>query len=318
MQKSSDDRLVARALQAARKSAGFHTAESAAIHFGWPVARYRAHESGTRNILDDDLARYAQGFRLPFRSLANPDPQKTERKLSKLRELDKQVAQRLRCARILRGYPSARKAGPAVGVKSPTYLKHENGENRLSADMAEFYALTFRISSSWLQTGELPSGLGPLDEKIRAVLENPERYVSQVEPCAPSPSAGDLIDLKPGRPQKRTVKIPEYRWSDLEKSGADITTTLPHGLTTFPMLSSEEADGSMTFSVVVDKTNGQLPQYSRLIVSAAGDTGEGDYLIFDGRQLGVFPLEPSQATKVKDVVLGRVIGRLQTFFKAGA
>jgi hypothetical protein len=311
----SDDRPVARALQAARRSAGFDTAESAAIHFGWPVARYRAHESGTRNASDDDLIKYAQGFGLPLGRLARPDPRQIERKLSSIREKAddqaKQTAKRLRCARILRGYRSARTAAPAVGVKSPTYTKHENGENRIAPDMVGFYAQMFRVSPSWLQTGELPSGLGArLDEKIRAVVEHPESYVSQVEPEPSLQPAGGPMDLKPGRPQKRTVRIAEYRWSDLELNEADVTATLPHGLTTFPMLSSEEDDGSMIFSVVVDKRDSQLPRHSRVIVWAGGQT-KGDYLISDGRKLGVFSLDPSQARRNKHVVLGRVIGRLE-------
>jgi hypothetical protein len=122
--------------------------------------------------------------------------------------------------------------------------------------------------------------------------------------------------LKPGRPPKRAVKIPEYRWSDLERNSADIPATLPHGLTTFPMLSSEDEsdDGTKIFSVVVDKPNGNLPQYSRVIV-LAGETSKGDYLIFNGRQLGVFSLELGQTRRNKHVLLGRVIGRLEMLFR---
>jgi hypothetical protein len=316
MTKSSDDRLVAQALRAARKSANFDTAESAALHFGWPVARYRAHESGTRHALDDDLKKYAQGFGLAVARLAKPDPRELERKLSGIREAadnqTKQIANRLRCARILRGYRSARIAATAVGLKTPTYLKHENGQNRLSGDVKEFYAQVFKISVQWLQTGQLPSGFGRLiDEKIRSVLEHPERYVSQVEVSARSPPASDLVDLKPGRPQKRTLKITEYCWSELERNGGVLSNTLPHGLATFPMLASEESGRSMIFSVVVDKPGCQLTKHSRVLVSAGGGTEEGDYLILYGEQLGVFSLRLGQARRERHRILGRVIGRLE-------
>jgi hypothetical protein len=59
----SQKKWMALALVAARKGAGFETAESAAIHFRWPISRYRAHESGTRKILEGDLVKHAEGPR---------------------------------------------------------------------------------------------------------------------------------------------------------------------------------------------------------------------------------------------------------------
>jgi hypothetical protein len=309
---------IALALLAARKEAGFDTAESAAIHFGWSVSRYRAHESGTRNILEDDLVKYAQGFGLPLERLARPDPRQVDRKLSDLRvkaeNQARQMANRLRCARILRGYRSARTTAPSIGVKTPTYLKHENGENRLSGDAAEFYARSFGISLQWLQMGSIPSGLGAeIDRDMRSVLRHPEAYLFKVEPSMPSLPTGETISLKPGRPQKRTLKIPEYKWSDIEANRADLRATKPSGVATLPMLPSEEVEGGTVFLVVVDEPGCQLPQHSRVIVSPSGPSENGS-LVYNGCALEIFAALPERASKSR-TVLGRVIGQIDPFFR---
>lgn len=50
-------------LTAARLEAGFRSARSAAMEFGWPESTYRAHEAGTRTIGYDDAQRYVARFR---------------------------------------------------------------------------------------------------------------------------------------------------------------------------------------------------------------------------------------------------------------
>jgi len=50
-------------LKDARIKAGFKSARDAATKCGWPESTYRAHETGTRKIGDDDAERYARRFR---------------------------------------------------------------------------------------------------------------------------------------------------------------------------------------------------------------------------------------------------------------
>lgn len=50
-------------LAKARRKAGFKSARAAALENGWPESSYRAHESGSRTIGQDDAERYASRFR---------------------------------------------------------------------------------------------------------------------------------------------------------------------------------------------------------------------------------------------------------------
>jgi hypothetical protein len=50
-------------LQAARRAAGYKSAREAALANRWPESSYRAHESGTRTIGQDDAERYARRYR---------------------------------------------------------------------------------------------------------------------------------------------------------------------------------------------------------------------------------------------------------------
>jgi hypothetical protein len=52
-----------RRLRLAREAAGYRSAREAALESGWPESTYRAHESGTRTIGQDDAERYARRFR---------------------------------------------------------------------------------------------------------------------------------------------------------------------------------------------------------------------------------------------------------------
>lgn len=50
-------------LAVSRAAAGFRSARAAAIENGWPESSYRAHETGTRTIGQDDADRYAKAYR---------------------------------------------------------------------------------------------------------------------------------------------------------------------------------------------------------------------------------------------------------------
>jgi hypothetical protein len=194
-------------------------------------------------------------------------------------------------------------------------LKHENGDNGLNGDIAEFYSREFGISLDWLQNGRLPSGLGQaIDASIRNVVSNPENYINQVEKwVARQPEDASVIPLKTGRPPLRIVKIAEYRWSDLEENGADVKRTVPFGLVTTPTSASADDIAELPIlSVFVDKPDGQLQRYSRVFILADGEAPEAEYLIFNGRRLGVFPLERGQAWKIEGKIVGRVVGKVES------
>jgi SOS-response transcriptional repressor LexA len=56
--------LKAERLRAARKKAGYDTAQDACDAFGWKVAAYRHHENGTRSFGPDAAKKYARAFRV--------------------------------------------------------------------------------------------------------------------------------------------------------------------------------------------------------------------------------------------------------------
>lgn len=63
-------------------------------------------------------------------------------------------SQRLKDARIKAGYDTASDAARALGVSVSTYSAHENGQNGLKLKFARKYAQKFKVSQSWLLTGE--------------------------------------------------------------------------------------------------------------------------------------------------------------------
>lgn len=67
-----------------------------------------------------------------------------------------QQAKRLREARELAGFTSARGAALAHGWGVSTYTAHENGQNGYSAETAATYAKAFKTSAEWLMFGTEP------------------------------------------------------------------------------------------------------------------------------------------------------------------
>ncbi len=151
----------------------------------------------------------------------------------------------------------------------PTYFKHESGSNGVSSDLLEFYSAAYGISKQWLVSGRLPSGLGPaIDANIRAVLRAPEKYIASVEK-APTLVSSMPTGLKSGRPH-RTVRVPEYLWSDLERHSADRERTRPRGVLQLPGLDNSVASPHEDFfSVLSDKLEGPFRRNSRVFVVAS-------------------------------------------------
>jgi hypothetical protein len=308
------------ALRAARLAAGYPTAASAAAHFGWSASRYRAHESGARPTSKEDLASYGKAFGVPPAELLNPDVDRIENQFAKAgeaaRTLRADVARRLKAARLLSGFTSARKAAPHAGVSTPAYLKHENGENGLGDGLFERYAAAFRISEDWLRTGGLPSGLGDLiDSKMPAVLSNPEDFRHLMPPVqVRDPGAtGPIASLRTGRPKARVITMPEYRWSDLEANLGDVTTTKPSGLISISA-AGQSGRAQKVFAVLVDRDLGSPQIYSRVFVSPASSvTVRANYLVslISSWPMLLIQLDPANTYAKPRYVVGRVIGTLE-------
>jgi hypothetical protein len=63
-------------------------------------------------------------------------------------------AERLRIARHSAGFENATEAAARFGWEVVTYRSHENGIRGLRPSIAKKYAKAFKVSFSWLMTGE--------------------------------------------------------------------------------------------------------------------------------------------------------------------
>ena len=89
--------------------------------------------------------------------------------------------ERLRRARLLAGFDTARAAIERFGWKASTYRAHENGQNNFRANDAGIYARAYRVSSSWLLFGE----------------QGPDRLSSVESPDPKTSTSGDWRDEGP-------------------------------------------------------------------------------------------------------------------------
>lgn len=67
---------------------------------------------------------------------------------------DMETHERLRRARIDAGFKRASDAARALGVKTPTYLGHENGSRAFDYETARRYGRRFGVSAEWLLSGD--------------------------------------------------------------------------------------------------------------------------------------------------------------------
>ncbi len=70
----------------------------------------------------------------------------------------KEPFERLREAREKAGFERATHAASALGMKTSSYLAHENGQNKFRYEHAVKYAKKFKVKPEWLMSGE---GDGP-------------------------------------------------------------------------------------------------------------------------------------------------------------
>lgn len=234
------------ALRAARKTAGFRSAASAALHFGFSESTYRAQESGRRRIQPEDAAKYAAAFDIKSDELLAPHWSSYQRYQEKIRQIDylksktstaarRQTASRLRFARIARGFDSAKEACKTFSFGTSTYLSHEGGVNRLSDQVADLYCVAFEIRKEWLLNGTLPSGLGErIDARLETTPADRESGLSLRQLANPTPSIDmDLIDaLKENLATSRSSGptsdlksdvIGEIPFADLRQAEGDVT-----------------------------------------------------------------------------------------------
>lgn len=202
------DKDAATILKAARIAAGFRSAAAAAAHFGWSADTLRGHESGARRISEDDAKKYATSFGVEMRQLLKPPghlSRRTAQNLEKLkageaqkvRDQRKRVSQRLRLARIVRGFPTLTSAASYLDAPRGTVNNHETGANGLSERVAEAYGQAYGIEVGWLLRGVLPSGLGvEIDRALATARASDLKALAEVLPATPMRSSPDVSRIR--------------------------------------------------------------------------------------------------------------------------
>ena len=68
----------------------------------------------------------------------------------------KSPSDRLKEARVLRGFTSAAQAAEAIGLNKSTYRHHENGTRDIQTEAAQRYARFFHTQPEWILYGKKP------------------------------------------------------------------------------------------------------------------------------------------------------------------
>ena len=80
---------------------------------------------------------------------------------------------RLKQARIRRGFESAADAARALQMSEPTVRAHENGTRKLRWDVAQRYARAYGVDATWLMDGDRkPSSKAGLENPVTPKLAN--------------------------------------------------------------------------------------------------------------------------------------------------
>jgi transcriptional regulator with XRE-family HTH domain len=117
-------------------------------------------------------------------------------------------ADRLKAARLERGYPAAYAAAQAFGWNRNTYLANENGNARYSFAKAKVYGEAFGVRPEWLYDG-LGTAISDVDPKSKPRRQKPlEILVPLIGRVGANPegkvffaagdNAGELVPLPPG------------------------------------------------------------------------------------------------------------------------
>lgn len=98
-----------------------------------------------------------------------------------VKAIDIEPAARLKEARIRAGFETATDAARRHRWACPTYLAHENASRGFGKATATKYAKAFKVSASWLLTGEVVQ-LNDLQRRFLAALDRlpPSRQVEEL------------------------------------------------------------------------------------------------------------------------------------------
>lgn len=167
-------------------------------------------------------------------------------------------SERLKQARLLARFNSAAKAAAAIGVHPSTYRAHENGQNDFGVEEAERYAKFFRVSPTWLLTGQDTPG-------------HP-----QLTTTAKKPVKLGMIPVK-GR-------IKAGDWQDIDSWGAGVMDEWVPSSSEYPL------EWQYAFVVDGESLNRVARHGDRLICLDLGDSGsdfsDGDLVIVERSRFG--------------------------------
>ena len=243
-------------LYAAREGRGFRTTSEAAHRYGWPEARYRAHESAIRRIGEEDASAYCKAFGISREWLdkgpSYPSETDWERRLEPLwKERADRLraayrpddilsvaidapARRVRIARRLAGYRNATEAARAMGIVHTTLSAVERGVHGLTDRSAHIFASHFGCEPRWLLEGSKPTGYSPeIDDRIPSLLVDydlPERAARERLPTTAASRPKRRSAILPSKPSTQRGKnatgydqIPQYEAASLAHCGSDLS-----------------------------------------------------------------------------------------------
>lgn len=183
-------------LEEARLRSGFLTADEAANHHGWDRSAYWEMEEGLTRITPKFAGIFAAAFGVDPETLLQ-ERGFDERRLNKLetsnnrrraaleRHRNKEVrvrpgltplergrvdmGARVRFAATMRDFSATVRHRTRFGIAFDLIRRHEKGEEKISDRFLLAYAAAYSVRKEWLETGNLPSGLGrEVDLRIAA------------------------------------------------------------------------------------------------------------------------------------------------------
>jgi hypothetical protein len=329
-------REMARALRAARKNAGFESASAAAERFVFSNAKYRSHEAGNRTMSAEDIQRYARAFKVPVKTIAEPDSFNIHQTLEEVRrkrvkasseasKARKAAGNRLKIARLARGYDSARGAAREFKLAEQTYLGHEAGKSGFSLPAARLYAALLGVRLRWLLAGDLPSGLGPsLDAQLVSGLKPDDvHHYRQLVALHRKPKSSKIAELEaalradeaPGWTKDGPDIVREISASELRRHGLDALGLKPTKFWPFPKgfaRAALEARPKALVVVVCDNGLGRSFPGDRLVVdtSRSSPLVEGEFLGIARKELIQFDARASQHLDPELVVVGKILATI--------
>lgn len=211
-------------------------------------------------------------------------------------------ADRLRSARIARGFASAADAARAFGWNVPTYTSHENGTRGIRSDAAERYASAFGITAAELMG--LPPGRSSTVEEV-PVLGRAEvglwrdRRLDAATITSPLsvPAVGPGLG---GRDLRFAVQVGDDSLNRILAKGEYAICT---------PISDDQSDVQVNWLVWIERErDGLVAQSIRRVISVAGGR-----IVMQSHSKSPALMEtisiPSERRDERVTIKGRVIGR---------